>query len=219
MKKSIYVIAVTLVIATLVISSTATIPITKNNPENDFKVSDDETVPEPLATQTDYFSIPAAAFIPESSSMTYSGSGNLIGGEGEFYAPVYLPNEAQVTKILFFWSDYYGSGDGTASLLRYSFGAPSTNTMGEASTSGSTGSGASEDTTIDNAEIDNSQYSYFVALDFPSGIINCYNVIIEYNYEPVSVPVNRVDDEENHVSNTVAKNPVQAQLSYPAIEK
>ena len=205
MKKSIYVLAVTLVIATLVISSTATIAIRKNTTENDYNVSDDDTTPQPLATQTGYFSIPAAAFNPEGSSMTYSSSGNRISGEGKFYAPVYLPNEATVTKLLFFWSDYDGPDDGTASLLRYSFGAPSTNTMAEASTSGSTGSGASEDTTIDAAEIDNSQYSYFVALDFPSGVINCYNVIIEYDYEVESVSVNVINDEEIQVSNVAVK--------------
>lgn len=219
MKKTIYVLAVTIVIATLVISSTATKPITKNAIENEFRVSDEDTTPEPLAIQTDYFSIPAAAFIPESSSMSYTGSGNLIGGEGKFYAPVYLPKDAIVTKLLFFWSDYYGADDGTVSLLRYSFGAPSTTTMAGASTSGSTGSGASEDTTIDYAEIDNSQYSYFVALDFPSALIKCYNVVIEYNYEPVSVPVNRIDDEENQVPITVDMDPMEVQMSYAAVEK
>jgi hypothetical protein len=43
MKKSIYVLAVTLVIATLVISSTASIPIMKNNSDTDNSVSDYET--------------------------------------------------------------------------------------------------------------------------------------------------------------------------------
>ena len=180
MKKSIYVLVITFVIATLVISSTA--------------------------NKTDYFSIPGGAFNPASSSMTYTNDGIRILGQGEFYAPVYLPNEAKVTKLLFFWSDYYGADDGTLSLERYSFGSPTSQTMAEASTSGSTGSGASEDTSIDNEEIDNSQYSYFVALDFPASTIICYNVVIEYNYEPLSASANMIY-EENHVSN-VNKSPV-----------
>jgi len=205
MKKIIYVLAVTLVIATLVISTTTTISIRKNTTENDYKVSDGDNAPEPLATETGYFSIPAAAFIPESSSMYYSSSGNLISGEGNYYAPVYLPNNATVTKLLFYWSDYDVASDGIARLKRYSFGAPTTNTMAEAITSGSTGSGSSEDNTIDAAEIDNSQYSYFVALVFPPGVLNCYNVIIEYDYEVESVSVNVINDEESQVSNVAVK--------------
>jgi hypothetical protein len=195
MKKSIYVFAVTVVIATLVISSTANIPMTKNAEKDDNPV-------EPLVTKTDYFSIPGGAFNPEGSSMTYTSDGMRISGEGKFYAPVYLPNEAKVTKLLFYWSDYYGADDGTASLERYSFGSPSSHTMAEASTSGSTGSGASEDSSIDNEEIDNSQYSYFVALDFPASIISCYNVVIEYNYEPLSASANMIY-EENQMLNVV----------------
>jgi hypothetical protein len=201
MKKSIYVLAVTLVIATLVISSTASIPITKNTKKDDL-------TPKPLVIQTDYFSISGGAFNPEDSSLTYSTDGCSIGGNGKFYAPVYLPNEATVTKILFFWTDYYGSDDGTLQLKRHGFGNPTAQTMAEASTSGSTGSGASEDITIDNPEINNSQYSYFVVLDFPSALIKCYNVIIEYNYEVKSASENSINDKENRISN-VDKNNLQ----------
>lgn len=200
MKKSIYVFVVTLVIATLVISSTASIPITKNT-KNEGLTS------MPLVIKKDYFSISGGAFNPEDSSLTYSTDGCSIGGNGKFYAPVYLPNEATVTKILFFWTDYYGSGDGTLQLKRHSFGNPTAQTMAEASTSGSTGSGASEDITIDNPEINNSQYSYFVVLDFPSALIKCYNVIIEYNYEVKSVSKYSIDDKENMMPN-VGKNSV-----------
>ena len=47
MKKIIYVLAVTLVIATLVISSTATIPITRDTAETDNSVSDYEITVAP----------------------------------------------------------------------------------------------------------------------------------------------------------------------------
>ncbi|UCF12376.1 MAG: hypothetical protein JSW06_10120 [Thermoplasmatales archaeon] len=204
MKKSFYVLAVTLVIATLVISSTASIPITKHTKENNNLVSDYESTPKPLATKTDYFSIPAAAFNPEGSSTTYSIDGTYLNGVGEFFAPVYLPSKATVTKLLFFWADYNGPEDGTVRLKRYAFGA-SASTMAEASTSGSTGSGASEDNSIDNAEIDNSQYSYFVVFDVPSAVIICNNVIIEYNYEPVIVPESMINEEESKVPNMVSK--------------
>ncbi len=200
MKKSIYILAVILVIATLVISSTASISITTNTKKDDL-------TPKLLAIKTDYFSISGGAFNPEGSSLTYSTDGCSIGGNGKFYAPVYLPNEATVTKILFFWSDYYGSDDGTLQLKRHGFGNPTAQTMAEASTSGSTGSGASEDITIDNPDIDNSKYSYFVVLDFPSALIKCNNVIVEYNYEVKIVSEDSIYDKEYRIPN-VDKNPL-----------
>ena len=198
MKKTIYVLAVTLVIATLVISSTASIPIK-------IHATEEETTPEPLATVTDYFSIPAAAFNP-SGDIPYSNAGTYLNAAGVFYAPVYLPNNATVTKLLFYWADYNGADDGIAKLRRYAFGGVSPANMAIAYTSGSTSSGASEDNSIDYAEIDNSQYSYFAIFEAPSTVI-LNNVIIEYNYEPEIVPVNRNVNRNRQMSNN-AKNPV-----------
>ena len=136
--------------------------------------------PQPAAIQTGYLSVPAAAFTPEDQLINFFNYGSYITGDGWFYAPVNIHNEATVTKLTFYWSDFSVS-DARLILIRSFNGLE--DQMAEASTSGSAGGGFSEDITISNALIDNTAYSYFLALDLADmHSIYYYNAIIEYTY-------------------------------------
>lgn len=114
-------------------------------------------------------SVPCAAFIPEINTYDFTG---YLGGSLRnftsltaqyFYAPVYFPDGVTVTKMT-----CYGYRDDTLatmtlSLKRSDFEG---NTAELAATGAiwTDGWGSGEDTGINNADIDNSTYSYFLHL-------------------------------------------------------
>ena len=137
--------------------------------------------PQPSATKTGYLSVPAGAFIAESTTREYYNFGSYFYGKGWFYAPVYLPNEATVIKLTFYWYDYSVS-DAQLLLLRYPFGG-SEEKMVDIWTSGYGGNGFTEENTIDFADIDNTGYSYFLAVSLTDvGNLQYHTVLIEYTY-------------------------------------
>ena len=139
---------------------------------------------------TSYLSIPAAAFVPQYnySAQTYNGGSlvrTLSGSYDIFNAPVQLPHGATVTKMTVYWYDNYAGGDGTIALRRSSFSLfPFT--MAEVTTSGSGGNGNGVDSTIDYAQIDNSQYTYYLTAQLPTDgtdYVGLYGVVIEYTID------------------------------------
>ena len=137
---------------------------------------------QPLITKIGHLSVPAAAFIPMSDAISYDNVGIWISGEGDFVAPVYLPHMATVTQFKFYWNDISSAKNGDAFLLRYQTGYNDFEIMAETHTSGSDGYDSSVDNTIDLAEINNVQYSYFIGLSLNNDIF-AQNILIEYTYK------------------------------------
>ncbi|RLC76864.1 MAG: hypothetical protein DRI61_12535 [Chloroflexi bacterium] len=135
------------------------------------------------AAQTGYVSVPAAAFRPQADGYDFTNFGNrLINNNdiSDFYnAPVQLPHGATVTKMTFYWYDT--SSDNGSVVLRRCSGS-SCKEMAEVDTSGSSGDGSSDTSSISYNPIDNSQYTYFLHLDLPDSDVNAYFVVIEYTY-------------------------------------
>lgn len=133
---------------------------------------------------TSYLSIPPAAFNPLDNSSTYDKGSWFVapGTTGTpattFMAPVYLPHGATITKMTWHWTDTSAS-DGSAILYRQT---PSTGftLLAQVLTSGNSGYASSTDLTIDNATVDNSQYSYFIWLSLPDSNVVGQEVFIEY---------------------------------------
>ena len=159
--------------------------------------------PQPAATKTGYLSVPAAAFVAEYETTDYDNFGSFISGtNGLFCAPLYLPHEATITKVTFYWEDTSMAWDGYLALFRYPLGGTD-EYMADTSTSGSSGSGVSVDNTINNAKIDNTGYSYFLWLSTPGTIydIKYRNALIEYTYETgVSIGEDMVEPGQTQVS-------------------
>ncbi len=140
---------------------------------------------------TSYLSIPAAAFVPQYNynAQTYNGGSivrTLSGSYNIFNAPVQLPHGATVTKMTVYWYDDYAGDDGTITLRRSSLSSIFTNEMAKVTTSGSGGNGNGEDTTINYAQIDNSQYTYYLTAQLPTdgtNYVGLYGVIIEYTID------------------------------------
>ena len=155
--------------------------------------------PQPAATKTGYFSMPAAAFNPVQDTVSFSNAGNYVSGDGPLIAPVYLPHEATVTKLTFYWADYNGGHNGRIFLVRYPMSG-NNQVMAEAHTSGSSGDGSSYDDTIDNPKIDNALFSYFAVFDITDTLVVCYNVQIEYTYETVISSEEMANSQQTQVS-------------------
>lgn len=139
--------------------------------------------------KTSYVSISAAAFGPVDESYMYTNWGGTLDPKNlasrYYYAPVQLPHGATVTRIKFYWSDLSGDFNGRCYLYRNYF-APGGDTLGTVDTSGASGAGSSETTTITNPTVDNSQYAYYLGWDLRGGgDVEGYGVVIEYTfYEP-----------------------------------
>jgi len=81
-----------------------------------------------------------------------------------YYAGVHLPHAAIVTSIRVYWyrDDALASGD--ALLARHDFSGGTPDTMGDADSDATTGYHSVIDSSIDNATIDNTSYTYFLRL-------------------------------------------------------
>jgi hypothetical protein len=136
--------------------------------------------------KTSYVSVPAAAFGPVDETYIYTNWGNTLSpanlASRYYYAPVQLPHGAIVTRITFYWSDVSGDYNGHCYLYRNNM-AGGGDTLGAVDTSGTSGAGSSETTTITNPAIDNSQYAYYVGWDLNGGgdVIG-YGMVIEYTF-------------------------------------
>ncbi len=136
--------------------------------------------------QTARIVVPAAAFTPGEDGYDYTNyGGNLIPGNNTsdtYYAPVYLPQGATVTRMIFYWYDDSTVNDGMASLRRapLTTGSPS-HTMAQVYSDGSSGDGSSETTSINYATVDNTTYMYFLMWDLGAGNVG-HAVVIEYTY-------------------------------------
>ncbi|RME12849.1 MAG: hypothetical protein D6816_00510, partial [Bacteroidetes bacterium] len=135
---------------------------------------------------TSSLSIPPAAFNPADNSGSYIQAGYYIAPGASspatiFYAPVNLPQGAIVTQFTFHWYDASGA-DGTADLNQSKPHSTPVK-MASALTSGSAGQSFTTDTTIVNAVIDNTQYSYFIALYLPDSNVIAYDIFIEYTID------------------------------------
>lgn len=140
------------------------------------------------SAKTSYVAVAAAAFHPTGEGYDFSNNGSSLWNEDSasdsYLAPVQLPHGATVTKLTFYWWD--GSlSEGHCRLYRIDL-AGSEWTMATAWTSGDAATPASsEDTAIDYAYVDNSQYAYYLWLELPDNLVAAYGAVIEYVfYEP-----------------------------------
>jgi hypothetical protein len=145
---------------------------------------------------TSYVSIPAPDFTPQYSGYPYKSFGDFIRSNStnprshSFVGSVNLPHGAKVTNFTFNWRNTSASSFGRAQLV--SVGANGHQiTMASAQTStgnGSDFSGSTNDNSIGNPIIDNSQYAYYINLFIPSevndgttiGKVLAISCVIEY---------------------------------------
>jgi len=197
-KKSISILICMLVFTSVVVSAarimnTSSTKVNENNLRSDSVKNDspekpiinneqDDIQTQKVETKTGFLSIPAGAFNPKNNTMTYYCDGLYIVGNGTFYAPVYLPNEAIVTKLTFHWADDSESKDANLILWRGGIEGGWAEGMAELGTHGSDGQGKNSSVDeIYHATIDNANYSYYLTL-WSYLWIYCNNVQIEYTY-------------------------------------
>jgi len=155
----------------------------------------------PAATpSTDYLSFSSAAFTPFEDGYDFERKGYYLrhwrspgGGmaDGQYRAPVYLPDGATVTRIKFYWYDQTTTvdGHGLAKLQRTQLGQGNYEDMGSANTWWVPGGYWDSDApSITGATIDNSQYAYWViwvlpASSQPNTDARGCGILIEYNYQ------------------------------------
>jgi hypothetical protein len=134
-----------------------------------------------------YVSVPAAAFQPTTHNYEYTNSGYLLsnsnGTSDNFVAPVQLPQGATVTKVTFYFFDSSSAGSDYGRIQMFGNENDSnTFAMADVLTTDAGGAGSNFDDSIDDATIDNSQYSYYLRLTLNTSVIYAYGVIIEYTY-------------------------------------
>jgi hypothetical protein len=125
---------------------------------------------------TNYISVPASAFVPR-----YPYNDNVeVGrhlqnfeavGYVYFFGSVQLPHGVTVTNVTSYWYDA-NAGVDLACRLWSIDGEDLGFVLADVDSSGSSGVGATIDTTIDYAEIDNSQYSYVFQVTIPANSPN-----------------------------------------------
>ncbi|HEY76716.1 MAG TPA: hypothetical protein G4O00_11145, partial [Thermoflexia bacterium] len=135
--------------------------------------------------KTGYLSIPSVAFRPREDGYNFVNTENyLVNSDGNsdyYFAPVYLPHGATVTRMTFYWNDQ-SSSNGSTILFRKDLSSGSAAWMASVFSSGNSGYGSSSTTSISNPIIDNSLYTYILQWNLPDSTIWGYAVIIEYTY-------------------------------------
>ncbi len=123
-----------------------------------------------IGTTTRRISIPQAAFVPNSSTVTYSRNPDFLKNSTTniyhyYYAPVSLPDGAVVTQLEGIFYDNETTFDGAITLHMITPGGSSTyNIMANASTTGAPGVTTIVDNSIDYATIDNENYNYIIGI-------------------------------------------------------
>ena len=149
-------------------------------------------------------SIPAAAFTSYEEGYAFENHARYVnhlhspgGGSnnGWYFAPVQLPQGAQVSKVQFYWHDNNSISTGIARLQRINM-VGNYEEMATLSSDGDSISGffgMTEDTSISNPTIDNLYHTYWVVWDLPVaslGDIKGCGMIFYYSY-PLYLPVVR----------------------------
>lgn len=124
-------------------------------------------------------SMPPAAFAPYEDgyaflnagwNLTHNNGATVPGNRGWYLAPVHLPDDAIVTRMVFHWLREDTLQTGTARLQRTLLGADTYQDMAVASSATGTGTlmSSTGDTTITGPLIDNTTYAYWLILDLPA---------------------------------------------------
>ena len=140
---------------------------------------------------TRVLSIPASAFIPSTDICDYTNWGNYIRSNlCVFYAPVYLDQGMVVTKVTLYFSDSSSAAADYADLsLNRSGNAGDEQTMAWV-ISEDTGINSNFDDVIEQATIDNTEYSYWLKLILNSDHPKVYRVTVEYGFPyAISLPL------------------------------
>lgn len=132
-----------------------------------------------------YYSISPTAFVPRSHSYQYSRYHDRMWAENAgatFYAPLYLPDSAQVIEFKAWVYDSDPDYDMSVGLVRTEF-AGGMSTMSRIYSAGDVGMQELIDSTIEYNLIDNSTYKYSVDVTMPAtGTANrLYAMRIKYN--------------------------------------
>jgi hypothetical protein len=135
---------------------------------------------------TGYISIPATAFTTSSNTYeVYIGPYiyNQDTSPRAVRAPVQLPHGATITNVTSYWYDSV-SASITGYLYRYTH-TGGYSSIADLHSSGSTGYGNTEDTTIVNPVVNNNDYYYIVYINMPDGYtidLRFYCVKIGFEY-------------------------------------
>jgi hypothetical protein len=140
------------------------------------------------SSMTNYYNVLAADFAAEVDGYQYTQGSNALykdpgAGTQTWRAAVHLPQGATVTafKIWFYDND---AADLTVQLTRRNMDNTAPVLMAICNSSGTPGSSTGEDTSISNATVDNSLYSYYSAIVFPaadtSSNLVFYSALITY---------------------------------------
>jgi len=150
------------------------------NYKNDLLINGDLEVKHHVywgATKISYYSMNPIDFHPYRNIYNYyCSSTSLFKTSGDtnsqtWYAPVHIPDDAEVTNLSVWYYDYTNSGNITVNLDRKPIGTTSTTTMASVASSGTPGAGSGSDLTITDAVISNFAYTYCVTVYFPSADI------------------------------------------------
>jgi hypothetical protein len=138
------------------------------------------------SSKTSYISVSAAAFRPSGDLYTFANIGNYLApsdpNSSLFVAPIQLPHGAVITSVTYFWQDLDPGVDKNTwvELERSDLdgtGVP----LVEVYSSGGSGNGSTKEPCTFNCEVDNSQYAYFLEVNFTSTALQAlYGVTIEY---------------------------------------
>ena len=145
----------------------------------------------PILTYADSIVISPPAFMPFNHNVLYESGWSWLNVESGsstnvFMAPVYLPNGAQITSVVVFYTDVSATGNLQVQLIKYNIYTDSANYM--AQWTSSTSSASYENVKLSpiygGAIVDNGGYAYIVRCYFSAtegDNIKLHKVKINYN--------------------------------------
>jgi len=145
-----------------------------------------------------FLMVPASAFVPKSDNIVYSRpdgtslfASTSSAPDGNFDAPVFLPQGATVTKVVMYYYDNDSNRTMSLHLLKFPLPGDTSITMAYITSADSQVPFYAEDTTIQENPIDNQAYAYALHINMlgaSPGLIHTFKgARIDYSY-PTYLP-------------------------------
>ncbi len=140
-----------------------------------------KAIPERAVTPSEFITMPAASFVPDDTTVYYRDDNNIESNQtnGQFYAPIILPEGATLRRIYISYVDPDPSGSVLAEMRHAKLSAYSNEILGSVESSIAGNSGSAQIMTLQVNKLINRYHVYTLHITMDKFCL-IYGIRVEY---------------------------------------